>query len=94
MINGKVKCWFSERGFGFIARDDGQGDAFIHIRQLERSGISGLEVGERVEFELAARGDKFEAVGLRRRPDSGSDRDGNTIGAAPEWVVKAPRYAG
>lgn len=83
MISGKVKKWVSEKGFGFIARDDGTGDEFFHVNQLKHSGISDIEVGDRVEFDLAAgRGEKMEAVNIRRF-DRGSDRDGNTT---PGWL--------
>jgi cold shock CspA family protein len=77
-----VKKLFLEKGFCFIVRDDGAGDEFCHANQLKRSGISDLAIGDRVEFELAARDDKFEAVNIRRL-DSGSDVDGNT---APGWL--------
>jgi len=82
MISGKVKRWWPEKGYGFFTRDDGTGDEFCHANQLKRSGISDLEIGDRVEFELAARGDKFEAVNIRRL-DRGADVDGNT---APGWL--------
>ena len=85
MISGKVKRWWPEKGYGFFTRCDGTGDEFCHANQLKRSGISDLEIGDRVEFELAARGDKFEAVNIRRL-DRGSDVDGNT---APGWLGAA-----
>jgi len=82
VISGKVKRWWPEKGYGFFTRCDGTGDEFCHANQLKRSGISDLEIGDRVEFELAARGDKFEAVNIRRL-DRGSDVDGNTV---PGWL--------
>ena len=45
--------WFDvEKGFGFIARDGGGKDVFIHITALRRSGVTGLERGQRVRAEV------------------------------------------
>ena len=49
---GSVKFFNSMKGFGFIQRDDGQPDAFVHISAVERAGMSGLEEGDKLEFEL------------------------------------------
>jgi cold shock protein len=52
MTNGTVKWFNPEKGFGFIAPDDGGKDAFVHISALQRSGISDLREGQKVSFEL------------------------------------------
>ncbi len=49
-----VKWFKSEKGFGFVQLSDGSGDAFLHARVLERSGISNLEPGETLEVRVAA----------------------------------------
>lgn len=49
---GTVKFFNNMKGFGFIQRDDGQPDAFVHISAVERSGLHGLDEGQRVSFEL------------------------------------------
>jgi CspA family cold shock protein len=47
--------WFnSEKGFGFIAPEDGGNDAFVHISAVERSGLNQLREGDKVTFELVA----------------------------------------
>jgi CspA family cold shock protein len=62
---GTVKFFNSMKGFGFIVRDDGQPDAFVHISAVERSGLSGLNEGERYEFDLEVdRRGKYSAVNL------------------------------
>jgi CspA family cold shock protein len=49
---GKVK-WFNEsKGFGFITRDDGQKDCFVHYSAIQGSGFKTLKEGDRVEFEV------------------------------------------
>lgn len=52
MPNGTVKWFNTTKGYGFIAPDDGGKDIFVHISQVERSGLTGLADNEKVEFEL------------------------------------------
>ncbi|MGN3974457.1 cold-shock protein [Tsuneonella sp. SYSU-LHT278] len=62
---GTVKFFNSMKGFGFLVRDDGQPDAFVHISAVERSGLSGLNEGEKYEFDLEVdRRGKYSAVNL------------------------------
>ena len=52
MATGTVK-WFNQtKGFGFIAPDDGGKDVFVHITAVHKSGLQGLDEGQKVEFEL------------------------------------------
>ena len=64
--SGTVKFFNAMKGFGFIQRDDGQPDAFVHISAVERAGIPTLNEGDRLEFELEVdRRGKFAAVNLQ-----------------------------
>ncbi len=54
MTTGTVKFFNLQKGFGFIAPDDGGNDAFVHISAVERAGMSSLREGQKVEFELVA----------------------------------------
>ena len=49
---GTVKFFNGTKGFGFIQRDDGQPDAFVHISAVEKAGMRGLEEGDKLEFAL------------------------------------------
>lgn len=49
---GTVKWFNNQKGFGFIAPDDGGKDVFVHISAVERSGMNELREGQKVEFEL------------------------------------------
>jgi CspA family cold shock protein len=52
MTTGTVKWFNAQKGFGFISPDDGGKDAFVHISALERAGISNLNEGQKLGFEL------------------------------------------
>ncbi|WP_324829086.1 cold-shock protein [Qipengyuania zhejiangensis] len=62
---GTVKFFNSMKGFGFLTRDDGQPDAFVHISAVERSGLQSIDEGERYQFDLEVdRRGKHSAVNL------------------------------
>ena len=52
MTIGTVKWFNGQKGFGFIAPDGGGNDVFVHISAVERAGMSGLNEGQKVSFEL------------------------------------------
>ena len=52
MTKGTVKWFNSAKGFGFIEPEDGSKDAFVHISAVERAGLSGLNEGQKVQYEL------------------------------------------
>ncbi len=53
MATGTVKWFNFTKGFGFIQPSEGGKDVFVHISAVERAGISALDEGQKVEFELA-----------------------------------------
>mgnify|MGYP001549159096 CR=1 FL=1 len=67
MANGVVKWFNPAKGFGFIQPDDGGKDVFVHIAAVERSGLSGLNEGDQVAYELEEdrRSGKTSAGNLR-----------------------------
>ncbi len=69
MTIGTVKWYNSEKGYGFIQPDDGGKDAFVHVSAIERAGMTGLNEGQKVSYELIAdkrsgkvSADKLQAV--------------------------------
>jgi CspA family cold shock protein len=54
---GVVKWFNGEKGYGFIARDSGEKDVFVHFSAIKAEGFRTLREGQRVEFEVAE-GDK------------------------------------
>jgi len=67
MTTGTVKWFNAQKGFGFIAPDDGGNDAFVHISAVERAGLSGLREGQKVSFDLVSdrRSGKMAADNLK-----------------------------
>jgi len=62
---GTVKWFNTEKGYGFIARDSGAEDVFVHISAVERSGLSGLSEGDRVIVDIVEGRKGLEAVKIR-----------------------------
>jgi CspA family cold shock protein len=64
MITGTVKFFNVDKGYGFIAPEDGGTDAFVHITAVERAGMSGLNEGQKVNFEVGMERGKAAAINL------------------------------
>ena len=54
MATGVVKWFNSQKGFGFLQPDDGSKDVFVHISAVEQAGLTGLNEGQKVSYELIA----------------------------------------
>jgi cold shock protein len=67
MPTGTVKWFNSQKGFGFIQPDDGSKDVFVHISAVERSGLGGLNEGQKLAYEIEAgrQPGKSSAVNLK-----------------------------
>lgn len=65
MANGTVKWFNPTKGFGFIQPDQGGADAFVHISALERAGLSTLNEGARISYELVTEKGKTSAANLK-----------------------------
>ena len=67
MSTGTVKWFNGQKGFGFIQPDDGSKDVFVHISAVERAGMSSLNEGQKVSYEIVAdrRSGKSSADNLR-----------------------------
>jgi len=62
MATGTVKWFNATKGFGFIEPDGGAKDVFVHISAVERSGLSGLNDGQKVSFDIQAGRDGRESA--------------------------------
>lgn len=104
---GVVKFFNAQKGFGFVVRDDGGEDVFVHISAVEQAGLTGLAEGQPLGFTLVDRGGRISATELKiegeplpvtdrappREPREGGfgDRDRGPRGAAPGGFGGAPQ---
>ncbi|MBX4335084.1 cold-shock protein [Bartonella raoultii] len=66
MSTGTVKWFNTTKGFGFIQPSDGSADVFVHISAVERSGLSHLNEGQKISYDVLQdrRSGKFAASNL------------------------------
>ena len=81
MASGTVKFFNGNKGFGFISPNDGGEDVFVHISAVERAGLSGLNDGDQVNFEMET----------DRRSGRMSATDLQVTGAGDPSARSAPR---
>ncbi len=67
MANGKVKWYNSQKGYGFIAPDDGGKDVFVHATALEAAGLRSLSDGQSVSYEVTQDRGKSSATQLQAK---------------------------
>ncbi len=65
MANGTVKWFNPAKGYGFIAPEDGSSDVFVHISEVEKAGISQLNEGQKVSYEITTNRGKTSAGNLK-----------------------------
>jgi CspA family cold shock protein len=65
MATGVVKWFNPTKGFGFIQPDQGGSDVFVHISALERAGLTTLNEGQKLSYELATNKGRTSAVNLK-----------------------------
>ncbi len=73
MASGTVKWFSNEKGYGFIARDDGSGDLFVHFSVIQSDGYRSLNEGDEVTFDVGegTKGPQAQNVVVVRSADSG-----------------------
>jgi cold shock protein len=66
VLSGTVQFFNNQRGFGFIKRDDGDPDVFVHISAVEAAGLHPPQEGDRLSFDAQpGRGGKLQAANLK-----------------------------
>lgn len=65
MATGTVKWFNTQKGFGFIQPEDGSKDVFVHISAVQRAGLTGLNEGQRVSFDILQERGKAAAGNLK-----------------------------
>ena len=97
MATGTVKFFNTQKGFGFITPSDGSRDVFVHISAVERAGMSTLNEGQRVSYEIVTERGKQAASNLQNAPDDGGrvparrphPRAGPAVAGIPRPRVRA-----
>ena len=64
MTTGTVKWFNAQKGFGFIAPDDGGKDVFVHVTAVQQAGMQTLTEGQQINFEVAMERGKPAATNL------------------------------
>ncbi|MCF8470578.1 MAG: cold-shock protein [Alphaproteobacteria bacterium HGW-Alphaproteobacteria-12] len=64
MATGTVKWFNTQKGYGFIQPSDGGRDVFVHISAVERAGMSTLNEGQKINYELVTEKGKTSAANL------------------------------
>ncbi len=64
MATGVVKWFNTQKGYGFIQPEDGGRDVFVHISAVERAGMSSLNEGQKINYELVTEKGKTSAANL------------------------------
>lgn len=65
MANGTVKWFNAQKGFGFIQPEDGSKDVFLHISAVERAGLSSVNEGQKVSYDVVNERGKDAASNLK-----------------------------
>jgi len=65
MATGTVKWFNATKGYGFIQPDDGGKDVFVHVTAVQRAGLTGLDEGQKVSYDLASDRGKTSAANLK-----------------------------
>ena len=66
MATGTVKWFNGTKGYGFVAPDDGDADIFIHISQVQQSGLNELQDNQKISFDVEeGRNRKNQATNIK-----------------------------
>ncbi|HEX8639904.1 MAG TPA: cold-shock protein [Allosphingosinicella sp.] len=91
---GIVKFFNSQKGFGFIVRDDGGEDVFVHISAVEQAGLTGLAEGQPLEFTLVDRGGRISATDLRIEGEPMAVQDSGPRERGPQRQLTGEKASG
>ncbi len=98
MATGSVKWFNPTKGYGFIQPQGGGRDVFVHISAVERAGLSTLNEGQQIEYEIEENRGKTSAVNLKVKSDlfaSFGRSCGDALGVplSTRWRCKGRRQA-
>ena len=65
MSLGTVKFFNESKGYGFIKPDDDSKDVFLHLKELKKIGLNGIDTGQRLSFEIRKKKNKLSAINIK-----------------------------
>ena len=65
MPTGKIKWFKTVKGYGFIGQDDKAKDVFLHVSGLAKIGLTDINIGQKVSFELEEKKGKISAIDIK-----------------------------
>ncbi|HEY1721073.1 MAG TPA: cold-shock protein [Magnetospirillaceae bacterium] len=65
MASGTVKWFNTQKGYGFIQPDQAGKDVFVHISAVQRAGLTSLDEGQKVNFDLESQNGRTSAINLK-----------------------------
>ena len=61
-----IISWFrADKGYGFIKPDDDSKDVFLHLKELKKIGLNGIDTGQRLSFEIRKKKNKLSAINIK-----------------------------
>ena len=61
-----IISWFrTDKGYGFIKPDDYSKDVFLHLKELKKIGLNGIDTGQRLSFEIRKKKNKLNAINIK-----------------------------
>ena len=93
---GTVKFFNADKGYGFIAPEDGGADSFVHITAVQAAGMQTLEKDQRLSYEVerGRNGREFRTGEIRRSDLERERRDAGERALPPELLTEAPGSSG
>ena len=65
MLTGSIIFFKEDRGYGFIRPKDSDDNVYLHISELQASGIDKVEIGQRVTYEILSKDEKISATNIK-----------------------------
>jgi cold shock protein len=62
---GTISSFRADKGYGFIKPDDDSKDVFLHLKEIKKIGLNGIDTGQRLSFEVRKKKNKLSAINIK-----------------------------